>query len=95
MGEVEGDGGAVGGTDVEATDLFLELAGLGGGFALGAWAEKVLEDGGELGGVGALEGEDADVGLDVLGGLIDGLDHLADLLDDGVAGDDEEAAVTG
>jgi hypothetical protein len=71
--EVEVGGRALVAADPQPADLFLEFAGLGRGLAGVAGPQQSLEDGGDLGGAGVLEGEDPDLGFGVGAGRLLGL----------------------
>ena len=87
--QVEGDRVSRVAADVELADLFLEFARFRTRLTSDPRTEQVLEGGGHSRCSTLLEGEDPDLGLGILTGRIECLDHLFHLSDQGFTSDDQ------
>ena len=87
--QVEGDRVSRVAADVELADLFLEFARFRTRLTSDPRTEQVLEGGGHSRCSTLLEGEDPDLGLGILTGRIECLDHLFHLSNQGFTSDDQ------
>ena len=81
--------------NLEAANLFLKLARLRSEFTLRARLQHVLQNGGELRGVGLLQIHHQHLGLAKRGWRVETANHPLHLIDDVRTRDDEQAARTG